>query len=430
MKSFLYIAVILTLFIGTFFETGVKPVFSASMDKVKELQEKINKRNQEMADVEKEIKKYENEINNVQKDANVFKTQIKQLETTANKLNAEIKLTNQNISTATLTIEQIGVQIDEKIDQMEQKKEALAEIIRKMNEEEADSLVEMLLANNNLSEFFDNLSNMENIQKKINTTLGELTNLKQDLEKQQSEKETEKSKLEKLSEKISDQKKIAEINKAQTSTLLKQTKSKESVYKKMLAGQIEKRNALEREVLAYEEQIRTVVDPTTLPKTGAGVLVWPVVDVFITQYFGNTPFATANPQLYNNGGHNGIDLRASVGTPIKSAKSGIVMGTGDTDPQCAGVSYGKWVLIKHDNNLATLYAHLSLVKVSEGQNVALGEVVGYAGLTGYTTGPHLHFTVFAAPAVKISIMKSKICGTDMRLPLAPINGYLNPLSYL
>lgn len=430
MKSFLYIAVILILFTGASFKTGTKPVFSASTDKVKELQEKINQRNQEMTKVEKEIQKYEKEINTIQKEANGFKTQIKQLETTANKLNAEIKLTNQNIATTALTIEQVGMQIDEKLGQMEQKKEALAEIIRKINEEEATSVVEMLLANSNLSEFFNNLSNMENIQREINTTLGELADLKQDLEKRQSAKELEKTKLEKLSGKMSDQKKIAEINKAQTNTLFKQTKSKESVYKKILANQIEKRNALEREVLEYEEQIRTVVDPTTLPKTGAGVLVWPVADVFITQYFGNTPFATANPQLYNNGGHNGIDLRASVGTPIKSAKSGVIMGTGNTDPQCAGVSYGKWVLIKHDNNLATLYAHLSLIKVNEGQNVALGEVIGYTGLTGYTTGPHLHFTVFAAPAVKISTMKSKVCGTDMRLPLAPRNGYLNPLSYL
>jgi len=430
MKKLSYITAILIFLTGILLETEIKPVFSASTDKVKELQEKINQRNQEMGDVEKEIKKYENEINNVQKEATGFKTQIKQLTTTTNKLNAEIKLTNQNIETTALTIEQVSVQISEKVAQMGQKKEALAEIIRKMNEEEATSIVEILLANNNLSEFFDNLSNMENIQREINTTLGELTNLKQSLEKQQNEKELEKNKLEKLSGKMIDQRKIAEINKAQTNTLLKQTKSKESVYKKMLASQIEKRNALEREVLEYEEQIRTVFDPAILPKTGTGVLVWPTADVVITQYFGNTPFATANSQIYNNGGHNGIDLRASVGTAIKSAKSGVVMGTGNTDTQCAGVSYGKWVLIKHDNNLATLYAHLSLIKVSDGQNVALGEVVGYAGLTGYTTGPHLHFTVFAAPAVKISTMKSKVCGTDMRLPLAPRNGYLNPLSYL
>ncbi|MFA4890076.1 MAG: peptidoglycan DD-metalloendopeptidase family protein [Candidatus Paceibacterota bacterium] len=73
--------------------------------------------------------------------------------------------------------------------------------------------------------------------------------------------------------------------------------------------------------------------------------------IFITQYFGNTAFATANPQVYNGAGHNGIDFRAAVGAPIKAAKDGVVKGVGDTDKNCNGVSYGKWVLIEHPNNL-------------------------------------------------------------------------------
>ena len=117
-----------------------------------------------------------------------------------------------------------------------------------------------------------------------------------------------------------------------------------------------------------------------------------------------------------------MDLRAAVGTPILSAENGIVKGTGNSDIQCPGGSYGKWVLVEHPNKLSTLYAHLSFIKVSTGQEVKRGEVVGYSGDTGYTTGPHLHFTVYDARTVQIK--PSRVCG------LLPYGGYLDPIVYL
>ena len=87
--------------------------------------------------------------------------------------------------------------------------------------------------------------------------------------------------------------------------------------------------------------------------------------------------------------------------------------------------------MEHDNNLSTLYAHLSLIRVDAGDAVQAGDLLGYSGNTGYSTGPHLHFAVFASKAVRVtSEYKSKICGTLLTLPLSPKNGYLNPLSYL
>ena len=79
----------------------------------------------------------------------------------------------------------------------------------------------------------------------------------------------------------------------------------------------------------------------------------------------------------------------------------MIVGTGNTDEPRGCYSYGKWILIKHENGLSTLYAHLSLIKVNAGETVNTGDIIGYSGNTGYSTGPHLHLTVYATQGVKI-----------------------------
>lgn len=89
--------------------------------------------------------------------------------------------------------------------------------------------------------------------------------------------------------------------------------------------------------------------------------------------------------------HPGIDVGASIGTPIVAATSGTVVGS-YTSGWNGG--YGTHVIIAGDNGYTTLYAHMSAVNVSTGQKVAAGgTVVGWVGMTGRTTGPHLHFEV-------------------------------------
>ena len=111
--------------------------------------------------------------------------------------------------------------------------------------------------------------------------------------------------------------------------------------------------------------------------------------------------------------------------------SGIVIGTGDTDLTCRNASWGKWVTIEYDNGLASTYGHLSLIKVTSGQRVSTGQVVGYSGNTGHSTAPHLHVTVYAGDAVQIQQKPSAACpGKTYTIPLAARNAYLDPLEYL
>ena len=85
--------------------------------------------------------------------------------------------------------------------------------------------------------------------------------------------------------------------------------------------------------------------------------------------------------------HQGIDIGASTGTPIRAAAAGTVIYCGWED------GYGNFVVLDHGGNLATAYGHQSAIAVTCGQSVSQGQVIGYVGCTGHCTGPHLHFEV-------------------------------------
>ena len=94
-----------------------------------------------------------------------------------------------------------------------------------------------------------------------------------------------------------------------------------------------------------------------------------------------------NPYTGQQGCHTGQDIGAPGGTPIRAAASGIVFYAGWS------TAYGNVMLIDHGNGLMTMYAHQSRFALKKGDEVVVGDVIGYVGSTGYSTGPHLHFEV-------------------------------------
>jgi murein DD-endopeptidase MepM/ murein hydrolase activator NlpD len=225
---------------------------------------------------------------------------------------------------------------------------------------------------------------------------------------------------------LSDQQKIVIQNVNEKNKLLKQTQNSEANYQKLLKERIAQRDAFEKELEAYEAQLRFILDPSKLPK--AGVLSWPLENVYVTQLFGKT---VDSKRLYASGTHNGVDFRASVGTPIMAMADGVVLGTGDTDLTCAGASFGKFVFIQYNNGLSSTFGHLSLIKSKKGDKVKRGQIVGYSGATGHVTGPHLHVSLYASEAVKMASKPSVACGGRIyTLPVAPLNAYLDAMYYL
>ncbi len=93
-------------------------------------------------------------------------------------------------------------------------------------------------------------------------------------------------------------------------------------------------------------------------------------------------------------GHNAVDLAIARGTPIRAAAAGTVIIARANGAWNGG--YGNFIVILHGNSTQTLYAHMSKSAVSAGETVSKNEIIGYVGMTGLTTGPHVHFEVRGA----------------------------------
>ena len=117
--------------------------------------------------------------------------------------------------------------------------------------------------------------------------------------------------------------------------------------------------------------------------------MWPLPSGYnkLSSLYGNRK----HPVTGKAGKHSGIDIPAPSGTSIYAAKSGVVI----TSEKGSGSywSYGNYVLIAHSDGTSTLYAHMSKRAVSKGDTVKQGQTIGYVGITGRTTGYHLHFEV-------------------------------------
>lgn len=421
LKLFLYLLIPI-IFLSVFSHTRA--------DLIDDLKGKIDERNQTIANLEKEIADYQNQIQKTGAEANTLKNKIASLELTRKKLLAETKVIQNKVAAANLTIQKLNGQISDAELTIVKTLDGISETLRQTNIAESASLAEILLNYPKMSDFLDRAQSLSELNDGLKSALVNLRNLKSNLQEKNTAVQGTKKQLVTLANDLSDKQKVTEYNKAQTAKILTATKNQQSEYQKILNQKIALKNAFEQELLNYESQLKFAIDPSNLPAVGSGVLKWPLTSVTITQYFGNTEFAKTHAQVYNGQGHNGIDFRAPIGTRVFASLSGVVDGVGDTDTVCPGASYGKWVLIRHQNGLSTLYAHFSVINVKAGDSVATGDVIGYSGETGYSTGPHLHFTVYATQGVKIMTRKSTVCKGSYTMPVASLNAYLNPLSYL
>jgi len=417
--------VIILAMIVTFSLSSI--VYAQSID---ELKQNIDNRSESIKQLDDEIKTYEKQIETASSQAQTLQSAIKVLDINQQKIGAEVKKTETSIQKTNLTIEQLSGGITDTEKKISSNMEAITKIINDIHQSDEESLIESFLSNKSLSDVFDEYQSVSEFQQKVREQSKELAAYEKDLSDKKSASEKEKKNLVSLKSELNDQNQILAINKKDKSNLLSATKNKESEYQKQMASIKARRDQLEKELEDYQSQLQFKLNPSSLPAAGSSPLAWPLDSIRVTQLFGDTDFSRTHPGAYNGNGHNGVDFAASVGTPVKAAGSGEVVNVGNTDTVCPGASYGKWILIEHGNGLTSLYAHLSLIKVSTGQTVGVGQIIGYSGNSGYTTGPHLHLGLFASSGVEVASLKSKVCGGTYTLPVASWSAYLNPMLYL
>ncbi len=408
-----------------FFITGV-----AHGATIEELRTKISDHNTTIKNLEKEIAMYQSQVAKTQQEANTLQSTINALDLSKKKVESEIKLTQNKISSHNLDIQRLTLDIGDKGEKINYNKRLISEIMKKVYMADSETLAEAFVGHVSLSSFWDSVDSLVTLQDSANNHIDDLRAAKSTLESNKTTIEKRKSQLVDLKGDLTDQTNSLTQTVSEKAKVLKETKNTEANYKALVAAKVAQKAQFERELFEAESALKIAIDPASIPTSGAGVLRYPLDKVIITQYFGNTEFATQNSQIYNGKGHTGMDFGAPIGTPIKAAADGIITGVGNTDLVKTCYSYGKWIFIKHPNGLSTLYAHLSGQQVQTGQVVKRGDTIGYSGNTGYSTGPHLHFGVYATQGVRIIPFDNSINCKGVLIPLADPKAYLNPLSFL
>lgn len=137
------------------------------------------------------------------------------------------------------------------------------------------------------------------------------------------------------------------------------------------------------------KQTTTMAIALVLLAATGGVLAAGELTVMPVDAPASSPFGVRTDPIRGHGRqiHPGIDLLAKLGTPVKAAGDGVVIGAGWMQ------GYGYAVLIDHGGGLTSLYGHLSRINVKKGSVIVAGVIIGKVGATGWATGPHLHFEV-------------------------------------
>lgn len=404
--------IFLLLFFGLFLA-----FYSTSAQTPEELKNQIAQREQEIQALEKQAEAYRNEIEKNSSKAKTLNTEISRINTQINQLKNNIAITEKKIQATTLEIEELDLDIDNAENSINTNREVMIQLLRQLNEMSIKDPLVLILEQEKVSDIVREFSFLDNLQSNLIKKTNFLRDLKESLKQALNDSEKKKQQFDNLAKTLDAQKIAADDQKTEKQQVLTQTKNQESTYQKLLKETEEKQKQIEAEIINLEKELRAGLNIALLPGYTKGLLLWPIKDGYQTQAFGDVPYGSITRKYYSY--HNGVDIGAKTGTgaPILAAGDGRVKAVGNNGKY----AYGKWIAIDHGNGLVTLYAHLSSIQASQGQAIKQGQVIGLMGATGLATGPHLHFTVYAASSFKT---ENKWYG------LLPLGAPLDPYDYL
>lgn len=274
------------------------------------------------------------------------------------------------------------------------------ERIRAMEEQGSLSYWEILFEARNFSDLLDRINMIQEIVASDNRRLEELRAAKKRVEEASQILAQQKKQLELTRTERNTAQQLLSDKRLHADLLLRELLSRGEEYDRLMVESEQRQEELMQEIaekeneydrLAREEWLATSVPETTSPDPGTfeppagdGNWVTPVKQYVLTSPFG----MRLDPVLHYWKMHNGVDMAWDEGTPIYAARSGIVSETGYQEQGA-----GNYVYINHGDGYRTVYMHMTHFIVSAGDRVFAGQLIGYMGSTGWSTGYHLHFGI-------------------------------------
>ena len=326
----------------------------------------------------------------------------------------EIELTRREVEIVNEQIHQFNQLIAEKqaeLDELEKKQTDLFDRyslrMRALQERGNISIWSVLLSSESFADMLRNRVMIEEVALADQRMMEEMRSVAAEILAAKEELAAQKAKLEQKKAELAESEKLLAEKRKESDELLAQLVAdkqklieeteKYEAEEAALSDEIarleqERTEALQRE---WEEQHPPAPDNNDDPDDG-GDNDYPAsnesfrfplpagVGVILTSAYGYR----VHPITGNYSLHNGVDLAIGAGTPIYATKSGYVTTA------TYNYAYGYYVTINHMDGFSSLYGHMTNYVVSDGQYVERGQVIGYVGSTGYSTGAHLHFTIY------------------------------------
>ncbi|MCI7472324.1 MAG: peptidoglycan DD-metalloendopeptidase family protein [Clostridiales bacterium] len=256
--------------------------------------------------------------------------------------------------------------------------------VRMMEEQGTVSYWSILFNAESFSDLLDRIADVDAVMAYDNEVMDQLIATREELERVQGELESARAEEQAAKEQQEAKKSEQQAKIAEAQKLLDQINADVAEVNRQLDEESAAASEIQAEIARKQKQLEEERKQNNIVISSESGYLWPLPGYYrLSSLFGYR----IHPITGKAHSHTGIDIPAAGGTSILAAKSGQVVTS------AYHYSYGNYVVIDHGNGNSTLYAHMSSRAVSEGQMVSQGQVIGYVGTTGSSTGNHLHFEV-------------------------------------
>ncbi len=382
---------------------GVLPGLVANAASISELQQQVDDLEKQKQDIDAKIAELEGQLSDNLNDMTAIVNQKNTIDQEIFMLHSQMANLNEQIATYGLLIADKQEELDEAEKHLKELNDKNKERIRAMEEDGSLSYWSVLFKANNFADLLDRMNMIEEIAASDQRRLKEMSEAAKVVQEAKTELENQRTALEVTKAELTASQEKLEVKRAEADRLLAELVATGEEYQKLLDAAEEDAakigNDLEDaedrlEDAEYQQWLSTSVPPTTAPRPGGGSagdsnvvggLTW-LIPCNYTRF--SSPFGWRVHPVYGDWRfHYGVDLGAPSGTPIIATRSGVV--TTATYSSSAGY----YVTLDHQDGFSSKYLHMTHYIVSVGQYVSAGQVIGYVGSTGTSTGAHLHFSI-------------------------------------